>query len=252
MLFLSGNCAYYIHLRLAASSKQPTEGKSAVKKVLIGFFSLVILCFLFVFGYMGYFFNRMGVVADGAPITRDATDRPALLVIDIQEGITGQSASGFNRNLVRQSEPFIQAVNAAIDRAQSRQIPVIYVRQENTDKIVKLITGGKFLAAGTPGTALDPRVKVVPGPVFVKHLMNTFSNPEFDAYLRDNHINHLYMTGLDAAQCVDRTIKGALKRGYTVTALTDALITNEAKKKEEILQNYQREGVALITVGQWQ
>ncbi|MEW6517570.1 MAG: cysteine hydrolase [candidate division FCPU426 bacterium] len=223
-----------------------------MKKLIFIIVSAVVAFILFAFVYMGFFFHRMAVVTTGAPITREAEDRPALLVIDIQEGITGQSAPQFNRNMVRQSGAFIQAVNAAIDKAQARQIPVIYIRQETIDPIANFLTGGKFLKAGTPPTALDPRVKAVPGPTYIKHVMDAFSNPELDAYLRSLNVNHLYMTGLDASQCVDRTIKGALQRGYTVTALADALLSGTVEKKEGMLKQYQQEGVRLMSVDQWQ
>jgi nicotinamidase-related amidase len=75
--------------------------------------------------------------------------------------------------------------------------------------------------------------------------MDAFSNPALDAFLPQNEVSRLYVTGLDAAYCVDRTIKGALNRGYKVTAVKDAIISSTAEKRDQFLKSYETEGVTL-------
>jgi nicotinamidase-related amidase len=205
-----------------------------------------------IFAYMGYFFMQSGVVSKGVPIVPGGEEKSALLVIDIQEGITGKLASPYTRGLAQQSETFIQTVNLAIEKAQLKDIPVIYIRHENTDQIVNILTGGKLLKAGTAGTEIDSRVSVVPGPVFIKGKGDSFSNQQLDDYLRTRQINHLYMTGLDATQCVHKTIQGARQRGYKITAISDALIAATIEKKEKVLAEYKQEGVIVMKMEQWQ
>lgn len=201
--------------------------------------------------YITLYFQRIGVVSEGQKIEQGLPEKSALLVIDIQEGATGKYASPIFHGLVKQSEPFIQKVNQAVEKAQSLKIPVIYIRQESTDKILNLLTR-QLLAAGNPSAALDPRVHVVEGPAFVKHMMDTFTNPEFEAFLKKEGVNHLYITGLDATACVDRTIQGALKRGYAVTAISDAIISNTAGQKEKMCRKWQQKKVTVIGLDQWQ
>jgi nicotinamidase-related amidase len=223
-----------------------------MKKIVLSILSVVVVLGVMLFAYMGYFFKQQGVISQGQPIVRGEIDNPALLVIDIQEGITGKLASSYTRGLARQSGPFIQTVNAAIEKAQLLNMPVIYIRQENTDKIINFLTGGKMLKEGTASTALDARVKVVPGTTFIKYQGDSFSNPELDAFLQDQQINHLYMTGLSATQCVHRTIKAAVQRNYAVTAISDALISSTKEKKAAVLKEYKQEGVELIVMEQWE
>lgn len=217
-----------------------------MKKILLGSATVVIVLVVVIFAYMGYVFKQAGVVSKGEAIVPGEIDRPALMVIDIQEGITGQLASFFTKGFAEQAEPFIQTVNQAIGKAQALNMPVIYIRQENKDKIANLLTGGKMLKAGTASTEIDSRVTVVPGPVFMKLKGDSFSNPKLDVYLRENQINHLYMTGLSATQCVHKTIQAAIQRGYTVTAIADALIADTVEKKENALEQYKQEGVVVI------
>lgn len=222
-----------------------------MKKLILGILAVLVVLIVFVIGYMGYFFQRAGAVSKGEPIVASDVDTPALLVIDIQEGITGTLASSFTEGFAQQAEPFIQNVNAAIEKAEEQNIPVIYIRQENKDKIINLLTGGKMLKAGTAATMIDARVKIVQGPVFMKQVGDSFSNQQFDIYLRGNKINHLYMTGLSATQCVYKTIRGALQRGYTVTAISDAVIADTVEKKEAVLEQYKQEGVEVMKLEEW-
>jgi len=221
-----------------------------MKKWIVGILLAAILAVAAPTAYMGYYYHQMGIVSQGDSIAPGGTEKAALVVIDIQEGTTGTLASPFSKGLVRQSEPLIRAVNQAIGNAQARQIPVIYILQENIDPIANLLSKN-FLAAGSASAAMDARVRADQGPTFVKHKMDAFFNPEFERHLRENGINHLVITGLDASQCVDRTIRGALKRGYRVTAITDAVITNRAEKMEKILRQYQQAGVKLIPLEEW-
>jgi nicotinamidase/pyrazinamidase len=202
-----------------------------MKKILIslGVGAVVLLgaCVAYFFIY----FQKIDGISIGSKITQGQPDKPALLVIDIQEGITGKSAPKFTQNMVRQSGPFIEKVNQVITLAQSKNMPVIYIRQEGTDKLFNILAKN-LLAPGDPSAALDPRVKVAAGPVFTKEKMDAFSNPKIEQFLKDNGINHLYVTGLSATACVDRTIKAALNRGYAVTPITDAIIGEKVKNKE--------------------
>lgn len=221
-----------------------------MKKLFLKLLLAVGAFLVLILAYMGWFFHQMGVVQPGVPIVRVTGDRSALLVINIQQGTTGKFASFFAQGLVRQSGPFIQNVNQVIEKAQARKIPVIYIRHENTNKVVQTLMPS-YLPANSTISALDPRVRVVPGEMFVKYKMDTFSNSDFDRYLRTAKINHLIVTGLDASQCVDRTIRGALQRGYTVTALSDAIISTTEKKRDEMFRAYVREGATLIPMAQW-
>ncbi len=225
------------------------KGETEMKKVLIvsavGAVVLLGACVAYVFIY----FQRIDGVSTGPIIAQRQPDRSALLVIDIQEGITGKSAPKFNQNMARQSGPFIEKVNQVIAMAQRKNMPVIYIRQESTDKLFNILVRN-FLARGDPSAALDPRVNVVAGPCFTKAKMDAFSNPEFEEFLKANSINHLYVTGLNATACVDRTIRSALNRKYAVTPVTDAIIGEKVKNKEAKCREWAEANAVLLQADQ--
>jgi nicotinamidase-related amidase len=216
-----------------------------MKKLLIGLAIAaaagIVACVLYSFIY----FKLIDGVSTGTKITQGRPERSALLVIDIQEGITGKYAPKFMRNMARQSGPFIEKVNTVIAFASDKNMPVVYIRQEGTDKIFNFIARN-LLARGNATTALDPRVKVTAGPVFTKAKMDAFTNPELDKFLQGNSVNHLYVTGLSATACVDRTIRAALNRGYSVTAIVDAIIGENVKARDAKCREWLKAGAVLL------
>jgi nicotinamidase/pyrazinamidase len=222
-----------------------------MKKALVTLAIAAALLFAACVGCAALYFHSAGEVSAGEKIAPGRADTPALLVVDIQEGITGPAASKLTQAMARQSGPFIAKVNSMIAFARGKNMPVIYIRQENGNKLFNALTHD-FLAPGTPGAALDKRVTVVAGPVFTKGKMDAFSNPAFEAFLKDNAVNHLYVTGLSASACVDRTVRAALNRGYAVTAVIDAIIADNVKDKEEKCREWAREHAELAEAERFQ
>ncbi len=193
---------------------------------------------------MTLLFKRMSAVSKGEPIPVYSSEKGALLVIDVQEGLTGDLGNFAVKDFKSQSDILIRTINKAVDWADANNMPVAYIRQESVDPIYNMLTGG-LTAKGSPASQIDKRVKVSGSNIFSKQKMDAFSNPELDSFLRSMKITRLYVTGLDAAYCVDRTIKGALGRGYKVTAVKDAIISAKAGKRDTMIAKYTAEGVSL-------
>lgn len=171
----------------------------------------------------------------------------ALFVIDIQEDYTGSTAKP--PFPYKESEKLILAVNQVIEAASKQGIPVVYIRQEFDGLgrfISKLLCGGTAIK-GKPGTELDKRVKIVSDHLFPKPAPDAFSNVKLEAFLKERQIKELYLVGLDAEFCVHETAKGALKKGFKVSIITDCIALRAEKKWDDLLSQYQQEGITLIT-----
>ncbi len=191
-----------------------------------------------------------GKVTQGEPIGPVAEPRAALLVIDIQEGLSGElSTHWFYKGYVEQSAEFIPQVNRAIVAAES--MPVVYIYHEETNPLLAFLTGHQF-DPGAPAAAIDSRVNVVSDNLFTKTVMDGFSNPVLHEFLQDSNINTLYVTGLDAAFCVDRTTRAALQRGYSVTVISDAVISGTVARRDRMLKKYAKRGMGLISVAEFE
>ncbi|MBN2383022.1 cysteine hydrolase [bacterium] len=168
--------------------------------------------------------------------------REALLVIDVQEDMTGLHG--------KQPVPFkevdhqIACINGLIDQSTALDIEVVYIRHLFDDNVINRTFVGRALE-GQPGTELDPRINKINNNDFTKKKSDAFSNPQLSAFLIENQVDRLYLVGLDAAYCVYYTALGALNRGYKVTAINDGLIT--AKNLEAILTRYEENGILVLS-----
>lgn len=183
-------------------------------------------------------------VSVGARVRSYETPQKALLVIDIQKDLTEKGRKG-NINL-EQTDPMIDKVNQVIDYADSKNFLIIYVRHEfKKGLITRLITRG-VLSEGSEGAEINSRIAVKNNNIFVKHVMDSFSNKDLERFLIENQVNHLYLTGVDAEDCVDKTLKAARNRGYKVTIVEDCVATKTDSRRDMKLMEFVSFGADLV------
>lgn len=140
---------------------------------------------------------------------------PALLLIDVQEGIDDprhglRNNPGAEANIARL---------LATWRARGR--PVIHVRHDSTDP-------DSVLRPGLPGNAIKAVAIPLPGePLFAKHVNSAFIGTELERHLRERGITTLVVAGLTTDHCVSTTTRMAANLGFTVTVVSDATATHE-------------------------
>ncbi len=207
------------------------------KKILLGTIGVFVLTVVVLFAVI---YQSMRPTT-GTRIGMYQNPRTALFVIDIQEDFTGPQA----RKKYRDGDRIVAASNALIAQAQAKGIPVIFIQNVITNPVVALLTGG-VNAPGSPGTEMDRRLTRIPAArTFVKNRSDAFSNPGLDAYLRENQVDRLLITGLDAAYCVNATTMGALNRGYKVTLFPEAIATESGNSLEKLSRNWREAGAEI-------
>ena len=144
-----------------------------------------------------------------------------------------------------QSDEAIENINKIIEIGH---LNVIYIRHEfNSVNPVIIYLTNKALRPGSGGSEIDPRILISGGNIFVKHMADAFSKKEFESFLVNNKINHLYISGADAEYCVDKTLKGALNRGYKVTVIEDAVVTKNEEMRRMKLKEFSGMGVETVS-----
>ena len=118
-------------------------------------------------------------ISEGKPISQKETKKEAVLVVDIQEGITGKSST--SDVFVGQSEELIGVVNRLVDSSATHNIPVIYVKNEISNPLINILNSS--LAQGSPGAELDSRLRVGSAYIINKDKGDAFSNPLLDSGL---------------------------------------------------------------------
>src|SRR6476620_11502554 len=156
------------------------------------------------------------------------SNKKALLVIDVQENLLDSNS---RIHMVPESIPsFIQNLNKSIEFFERNNMPVIYIVNEWTNPVLNMLTGN-VCKKGTKGTGIDKRVRLVNEMVYKKSKMNALTNKELSKFLKENFISELYIAGLFAEACIKETVKGAIKNGYNVILIEDAIGSRSDSQK---------------------
>jgi len=178
----------------------------------------------------------------GRAITNYLQPCKALLVVDIQEDLTGSLGAhycGYNN-----TASFIAAVNQVIDVAQAKGMIVVYIGHECPATLFYRLAYGGRLLLGRPGSRQDHRLNISSPYYFTKCQADAFSNPGLENFLISKQVAEITVVGLDGVQCVFKTAQGGQNRNYKVNIMLDAVATTR-KTKEQLSELYRKNGISV-------
>ncbi len=112
----------------------------------------------------------------------------------------------------------VARINSLASYFRSKADQVIFIQHDGTKENVFL-----------PNTAdwkILPELSIHPTDIFISKTANdAFYRTELDAFLLENKITELFITGCATDFCVDTTIKSAIARDYQVTVIEDGHTT---------------------------
>ena len=146
--------------------------------------------------------------------------KTALLMIDVQESFTQRpywSQTG--------ADVFLKHVNALIDGAQSRAIPIVRVFHTDGPQ-----TAGNPFAHGSefirPLTGLAPFEAAL---TIEKHRHSALVGTPLATWLIENGIRRVIVAGIRTEQCCETTTRHASDEGWEVDYVGDATLTFDMK-----------------------
>jgi nicotinamidase-related amidase len=132
----------------------------------------------------------------------------ALVVIDVQNGIV---ANAYNRDAV------VSNIVSLVQRARSEGVPVVWAQHSDDD-----------LERGSDAWQYVPELPIDAGePVVHKRYGDSFEGTDLEEVLAQRHIGKLVVVGAQTDGCIRSTIHGAFARGYDVTLVGDAHMTED-------------------------
>jgi nicotinamidase-related amidase len=168
----------------------------------------------------------------------------ALVVMDLQLDLIGKNAK---LPIENNAEDLIKIVNDIIDDYNSKGYKIIYIRSVFSKYSIANFFRNKACVEGTAGIEIDPRVHIVSENIFDKKRSSAFSNKDFENYLIQNQVNELYMTGVMAEGCVNKTAIGGLERKYIVNYIENAVGVWKMKNLEPTIEKLNKKGARVIT-----
>ncbi len=218
--------------------------KGLLKKIILGVTILVVLFVIVVFVNFKIFERDSSDISYGQPIAHYSERKAALLVVDIQEGTTGE----VSRNLFykKNADRLIDKINQVSNVFKDKNALVIYVRSEISNPLINLLDDS--YAKGSVGAGFDKRLKADLGLEVVKVGNDAFANTNLDSMLTGNKINELYMVGLDAAYCINITSRAAQNRTYDVYLIEEAILSESEAMKDSMLVDFRNRGIRIVDI----
>ena len=170
--------------------------------------------------------------------------RRALLLIDFQRDFL--EPTGRMPVARGQVSSVVGAAGRALANARKSGALVVAIGNEFRpgDFLMNLLRRGASIA-GSPGSKWIDALPIDGVPYFAKWAESAFVNPELDVWLRSHGVKTLTLAGLKAKACVSATAKEALRRGYRVEILADAVACDSDRSRSRALHRLEARGAVL-------
>lgn len=165
-------------------------------------------------------------------MTIELDQTPALVVIDLQEGLRGFPTVHPFETVVANS-----AALAAAFRAKG--LPVVLVNVDGTapGRTERNKSGGARTIP-SEATALVPELKQQPSDITVtKRTLGAFLSTDLDAKLKAVGVTQIVLTGVSTTSGVESTARSAYELGYSVGFVLDAMTDSSAAAHDASIEH---------------
>lgn len=131
--------------------------------------------------------------------------------------------------LTHQRAPLAASINALTEAGRDAGLPVLWIRQEYASDLSDAPLDYRrrdihSTIAGTSGAELLPDLNIAPmDRVIVKKRYSAFFGTNLDEQLREEHIDTLFIAGVNTHACVSTTAVDAYQRDYDVTIVRECV-----------------------------
>lgn len=140
--------------------------------------------------------------------------KQALLIIDAQQELIDGNDE---QKPVYEKKKLIQTINNVVEEAGKRDIPVLFVRDED-------VAGGEG-----EGFQVHREITLPPNaPMFNKQATNAFYGTDLLRYLQGIEVSHLVIMGCQTEYCIDTAVRTATVNGFDVTLVEDGHSTTDS------------------------
>lgn len=161
------------------------------------------------------------------PLTQ-LDEKPALVVIDLQQGIVSQAMVPPAAEIVARAVRLIAAFRA-------RGLPVVLVNVAGRSPS-RVESSTPFNPPANWAT-LVPELDVQPTDILVtKYNVGAFYGTGLDRELRRGGVTQIFLCGISTSSGVEATARNAYDRGYNVVSVTDAMSETNPEAHEHAIR----------------
>lgn len=175
------------------------------------------------------------------------TNRPALLIMDVQPGIVKRLAD---------PEAYLKKVLAAVEEARRRQLPVVHVVVGFRPGFPEISADNKSFSSLKAGgnSLVDPVPSLAPqdGEVIVtKRRVSAFTGSDLEVVLRGLGAQHLVLAGIATSGVVLSTLREAADKDYQITVLSDVCADMDDEVHQVLLEKVFPRQADVVTTQEW-
>lgn len=182
-----------------------------------------------------------------------SNQKPALLVMDLQNGITRH----LGNNLEEAFVPYQKAINAA----REHSIPVIFVRVGFSDGYPEISPNNKAFSAisnygamtvNDEATQIHKLVQPQSNePVVTKYRVSAFAGSTLEVILRSQQIDTLVLSGIATSGVVLSTVREAADKDFKIKVLADACFDSDPEVHKVLIEKIFPRQADVFTVDDW-
>ncbi|GAA1151175.1 cysteine hydrolase family protein [Nesterenkonia lutea] len=148
-------------------------------------------------------------------------DRPALIVIDVQQGFDDSEFWG-----PRDNPACEQNIAALVAHWRNKDWPLVFVQHQSSDP-------GSPLAMSSPGREFKDVITGTPDLLVRKNVNSSFyGSPDLDSWLRAEGIGQVVICGITTNHCCETTARMAGNLGYDTYFALDATHTFDRRSPD--------------------
>ena len=184
------------------------------------------------------------------------TKEDALLIVDVQEDfLPGGSLA------VPEGDAIIPVLASLGSEFAVQGLPVIASRDWHPANHCSFAEQGgpwpPHCVAGTPGAEIDPALQL-PADVRIvdkattadKDAYSAFEGTDLDSWLKVKGVSRVFVGGLATEYCVLNTAADALRNGFEVVLLEDAIRAIDETEGQQAIDELRRKGATVINSGE--
>lgn len=186
------------------------------------------------------------------------TEKDALIIVDVQNDFCPGGALA-----VPEGDQIVPIINKYIENFVSKNAIVVATRDWHPKNHVSFKEYGGLwpvhCVQNTWGAEFHPRLRLPKNVIIISKAFESeveaysgFQRTELDKILKENGVKRLFVAGLATDYCVKATVLDALKLGYEVYVLVDAVkgVNVRPNDSENAINEMIKAGAKLVTFNQ--